>query len=212
MIHNLVVVLFGVTLLYISTTSRLGGYVKVLSVQGFLLFLFALSHAGTLKLGHTLILGFETLVVKAVVTPLFIHYIIEKLEIKRVTEPYVDNFVSLIATTTVISLSFILSVALRNAGAGVDVLTFSISISAVVVGLLIVITNAKLITHVMGFLVLENGVFMMSLSLASEVPVVVEAGVLLDVFMGVFLMGIFLNRMKSTFESSDVTLLRRLKD
>ncbi|KWT85080.1 hypothetical protein [Candidatus Magnetominusculus xianensis] len=212
MIHNLVVVLFGVTLLYISTTSRLGAYIKVLSVQGLLLFLFSLSHAGNMKLGHTMILAFETLVVKAAVTPLFIHYIIEKLDIKRVTEPYIDNFISLIVATAIISVSFVLSVALRNAGSGVDVLTFSISISAVVIGLFIVITNQKLITHVMGFLVLENGVFMMSLSLASEVPVVVEAGVLLDVFMGVFLMGIFLNRMKSTFESSDVTLLRRLKD
>ncbi len=212
MIHNSVVVLFGVTLLYISTTSRLGGYVKILSIQGILLFLFSLSHAETLKLGHTLILTFETLVVKAIVVPVFIHYIIIKLDIRRVTEPYIDNFLSLIVATIIISISFVLSVALRNAGAEVDVLTFSISISAVVIGLFIVITNQKLITHVMGFLVLENGVFMMSLSLASEVPVIVEAGVLLDVFMGVFLMGIFLNRMKSTFESSDVSRLTRLTD
>ncbi|KJR42087.1 NAD-dependent dehydrogenase subunit [Candidatus Magnetoovum chiemensis] len=212
MLNYLSLVLFGATLLYISTTSRLGAYVKILAMQGVLLFLAAMTHTHSFGFFHTAFITFETLIVKAALIPAFIFFIIKQIGIKRETEPYIDNFFSLIAATFIIALSFVLSVMISKQTGGIDVLAFGISLSAVIVGLFIMVTCKKIITHVMGYLVLENGVFLMSLGLAAEVPILVEAGVLLDVFIGLFLMGIFINKVKSSFDSADVSELTRLAD
>jgi len=212
MLEQAAVVLFGMSLLYISTTSRLGAYIKVLIIQGFMLFVLALAHAETLGAGHTAFIAFETVVVKALVVPYFITRLMNKMDVRRDAESYIDNFLSLIFATTVIVLSFALAVALKAVDRTVDVLTLGVSLSAVVMGLFIMTTRKKLITHVMGYLVLENAIFMLSLSIAAEVPTIVEAGVLLDVFMGVFLMGIMINKIKSEFETEEVDELCELKD
>jgi len=69
-----------------------------------------------------------------------------------------------------------------------------------------------LIIHVAGFLVLENGIFLFGTAVVSELPMMIEIGVLLDVFVVVFLMGIALNRISSTLSGFEVTSLDRLKD
>jgi hydrogenase-4 component E len=212
MLEQAAAVLFGISLLYISTTSRLGAYIKVLVVQGLMLFVLALAHSEALGAGHAAFIAFETVVVKALVVPFFISSLMKKMDVRRDAESYIDNFLSLIAATTVIVLSFALAVALKEVDRTVDVLTLGVSLSAVVMGLFIMTTRKKLITHVMGYLVLENGIFMLSLSIAAEVPTIVEAGVLLDVFMGVFLMGIMINKIKSEFETEEVEELCELKD
>ena len=85
-------------------------------------------------------------------------------------------------------------------------------VCAVIVGMFIIIFRKKLIVHVAGFLVLENGIFLFGTSVASEMPLLIEIGSLLDVFVVVFLMGIALNKISSTFSGADVTQLKRLKD
>lgn len=213
MLNDIAVVLLGISLTYIAGTSRLGAYVKILAIQGVLLFLCAINHAETLGFFHTLFIAFETLVVKATILPMFIYFIIKNVDIKRETEPYISNFLSVIVVMAMVGMSFTGAAAMENIGGSeIDVLTMGVSLSALVVGLFIMISRKKLITHVMGYLVLENGVFLLSLALANDVPVIVEMGVLLDLFIGVFLMGIFLNRIKSTFDSADVSELTRLSD
>ncbi|QWR78747.1 hypothetical protein [Candidatus Magnetomonas plexicatena] len=212
MINQIAVILFGVTILYIATTSRISAFVIILSVQGIMLFLASIAQTETLKLTHALFIAFETIVVKAAILPLFIRHIIKTMGIKRETDPSLGSFMMLVLSTIIMSLSFVLSSILKQAGSNINVLNFSVSLSAVIIGMLIITTRKKIISHVMGFLVLENGAFMMSLSLAPGVPIVVEAGVLFDVMIVVFLMGIFVNNMKSAFEDSDVSKLTRLSD
>jgi hydrogenase-4 component E len=66
--------------------------------------------------------------------------------------------------------------------------------------------------HVVGFLILENGIFLFGTSVAAEMPTIVELGAMLDVFVVVFLMGIAINKISSTFAKQDVTVLGKLKD
>ncbi|MBF0564535.1 MAG: hypothetical protein HQK89_04775 [Nitrospirae bacterium] len=194
--------LFGGSILFISTTSRLDSYLKILTLQGVLLFLMVIGHADTLGLLHTALLTLQTLVVKAIAIPLSIYYILKKLEIKRETGRYIGGFLSLVVATAILVMSFVLAVIMKHAGSGVDVLSFGVSMSSIVYGLVGVITRTKFITQVMGYLIFENGVFMMSLALSARAPVIVEAGVALDVFVGVFLIVIFLYRIKSSFIST----------
>jgi hydrogenase-4 component E len=165
-----------------------------------------------MELFHALFISFETLAVKALLVPLFIQYIILKIGIRRDTEANMHFFLSLIIATVILVFSFILAFVIASVERSIHVLNFAPSVAAILIGLFIMTTRKKLITHVMGYLVMENGIFLLSLALATEVPIIVEVGVLLDIFIGVFLMGIFLNKIQSTLESSEIKELAQLAD
>jgi len=79
-------------------------------------------------------------------------------------------------------------------------------------GFLLVVSRRKAVTQVLGFLMLENGVFVFGLLLSDIMPVMVEAGVLLDLFAAVFVMGIVLFHINREFSSLDTEKLSALKD
>jgi hydrogenase-4 component E len=64
----------------------------------------------------------------------------------------------------------------------------------------------------MGYLVIENGVFILSLAVGNEMPMLVNLGIMLDIFASVFLLGIFINRIGDVLKDVDVDQLKNLKD
>ena len=95
---------------------------------------------------------------------------------------------------------------------GVNAVYLGAAISAVITGLFIIVSRKKIITHVMGFVMMENGIFLLSLSVSGEMPFIVNFGVLLDLFIAVFLLGLFISRINSTFDELEIDSLSELKD
>jgi len=87
-----------------------------------------------------------------------------------------------------------------------------VALSTVMVGLTVLTTRSKALTQVVGYLILENGIYVFGLSQAERVPFLVEVGVLLDVFAGVFIMGIVVFHINREFDSIDSARLTELKD
>jgi len=87
-----------------------------------------------------------------------------------------------------------------------------VALSTVIIGLLILTTRNKALTQVVGYLILENGIYVFGLSQAERVPFLVEVGVLLDVFAGVFIMGIVVFHINREFDSLDSARLTELRD
>ena len=79
-------------------------------------------------------------------------------------------------------------------------------------GFLLLTTRRKAITQVVGYLILENGIFVMGLTLLEAMPFLVEIGVLLDLFVGIFVMGIIINHINREFSSLDTARLSALKE
>jgi hydrogenase-4 component E len=79
-------------------------------------------------------------------------------------------------------------------------------------GLLLICARKKAITQVLGFLVLENGISVFGSGLLLEYGLVVELGILLDVFALVFILGIAVFQINRTFSSTDTDKLNRLGD
>lgn len=207
---NLILLSFLATLFFIVTAWRLVTYLQILALQGILLFaaaFFSLSSMHTLNLAFILL---ETVIVKALAIPLFLSYILKKNNITREAEPLVPVFISLVLMVSTVILLFFLSYA---SGYNIlDNLFFVVSLSTVFTGLYIIMTRRKIITHMMGYLVIENGVFILSLAVGNEMPMMVNMGILLDVFASVLTLGIFLNKIGDVFKDGDVAQLRRLKD
>ena len=209
--ENVLSILFCLSLFCIAATSRVKAYVSVLRFQGILLtVLTGMQFAGHFSV-FALLLPVTLFTVKAVLVPRYISRILLRINVQRTIEPTIQQFTLLLLV--IFSMSVIFFAAHFLSGkVSVDTIPFATGFSAVITGMFIIIFRKKLIIHVAGFLVLENGIFLFGTSVASKMPLLIEIGSLLDVFVVVFLMGIAINRISSTFSGVDVTALRRLKD
>ncbi|MDP2874900.1 MAG: hypothetical protein Q8O00_01875, partial [Holophaga sp.] len=86
------------------------------------------------------------------------------------------------------------------------------SLTTLFTGFLILTTRRRALTQVVGYLVLENGVYLFSLLLVKNMPLLVETGVLLDLVVGIFVMGIVINHIQQAFDSQDTQRLAHLRD
>ncbi|MCW3091349.1 MAG: hypothetical protein JWP81_2418 [Ferruginibacter sp.] len=207
---NVLLIIFTISLLYLGIAHRLLTYIKILVFQGIILFGIAfieLIQINALNLAFVLL---ETIAFKAIAIPLFLNYVIKKNRITRDAEPFLSNFISLIIITMIIISMFILSNAIDDSG--ISKIYFVVALSTLFTGLYIIVTRHKLITHVMGYLVIENGVFILSLAVGNEMPMLVNMGILLDIFASVFLLGIFVNKIGDILKDADVDQLKSLKD
>ncbi len=209
---DLLPVLMGITLLYLAVAGMVGAYIRVLVLQGILLFGFALNNISGLNITAFLFAAVETLLFKAILIPWFLNKTVKENGIKREIEPDISTFYSLFAVSVIFILGFTLAFGSTHFTSGVNPVAFGVSFSMIMTGLLLIVTRKKLITHIMGYMVMENGIFLLSLSLAREMPVIVALGISLDIFIGVLLAGVFISRIKSTFDDQDVDNLSTLRD
>jgi hydrogenase-4 component E len=207
-----IIVLFALTMFYVASASRIEAYIKAIAIQGVLLFLLVLLDYESGNLANLFFIIFETLAIKAVLIPVVLIKSVRKNGIHREIEPYIPNFFSLIIASAIFGLGFYAAYLTSKGGVSIRPFYFGVSISTIVTGLFFIITRKKIITHVMGFMLMENGIFLLSLAASKEMPFVVALGVLLDIFMAVYLLGLFVNKIHDTFEEVHVDTLQKLKD
>lgn len=207
---NILLILFTISLLYLAIANRLMTYVKILAIQGFILFGVAFIELIELNVANLILILLETVIVKALAIPIFMQYVIKKNKINREAEPFVSNFVSLIIVTMIIVATYIMSIFIKDPL--LNKIYFVTALSAVFCGLYFISSRKKIITHVISYIIIENGVFILSLAVGNEMPMLVNMGILLDVFVSVFLLGIFINKVGDVFSGGDVEELSNLKD
>jgi hydrogenase-4 component E len=209
MLHVLLII-FLISLFYMSIANRMSTYVNVLAMQGVLLFFVAfleLKHINTLNL---ILILLETIIFKSLAVPIFLKYVLKRNHITREAEPYLPNFVSLIITTFIVVTTILLSKTMEESY--LDKMYFVVALSTLFTGLYFIASRRKIITHVMGYLIIENGVFVLSLAVGNEMPMLVNLGIMLDIFASVLILGVFLNKIGDVFKDIDVNQLTNLKD
>jgi len=207
---DVLLITFLITLFYMSIANRMMTYLKVLAFQGVLLFVVVflqLSELNPINLGLILL---ETIVFKSLAVPLFMAYVLKRNNITRESEPYLPNFVSLIITTVIVVITILLANGVKDTH--LDKIFFVVALSSLFTGLYFIASRRKIITHVIGYLVIENGVFVLSLAVGNEMPMLVNLGIMLDIFASVLILGIFLNKIGDVFKDIDVNQLSNLKD
>lgn len=207
---NVLLIVFIITLLYVSIANRIITYVKVLSLQGFILFGVTFMQLQEINTLNLVLILLETIVFKAIAVPVFLDYLIKRNNITREAEPYIPNFLSLVITTIIIVVTILLANSVKDDH--LDKIFFIVALSTLFTGLYFIATRKKIITHVMGYLIIENGVFVLSLAVGNEMPMLVNLGVMLDIFASVLILGIFLNKIGDIFNNVDVDQLSNLKD
>jgi hydrogenase-4 component E len=207
---NVLLIIFTISLLYLGIANRLLTYVRIFAFQGLLLFGVSYIELTQITTLNLIFILFETIVFKTIAVPVFMSYVIRKNKITRDTEPYLPNFISLIIITGIIIVTFILSNTIGSSQ--INKIFFVVALSALFAGLYFVISRRKIITHVMGFLVVENGVFILSLAVGNKMPMLLNTGILLDFFLSFLVLGIFVNKIKDVFKEPDIHTLSQLRD
>jgi hydrogenase-4 component E len=94
------------------------------------------------------------------------------------------------------------------------VLLMITAITTLASGLFLLMARYKAITQVIGYLMMENGIYLFGTAMAKQTHTqyIVEFGVLLDLLVGIMIMGIVLNNINSSFDDVDTALLGQLKD
>lgn len=191
--------------------SRIRTLIHAVAFQGFILGLTPLlvhEHIGI----RVVLIVMATIALKAAVIPTMLLRAMRDLSIRREVEPLIGLTPSLIlgAVGTGFALAFARQLPLAESHAGG--LLVPASLSTVMTGFLILTTRIKAITQVVGYLILENGIFIFGLLLIEALPFLVEIGVLLDLFVGIFVMGIIINHINREFESVNTERLSALKE
>jgi hydrogenase-4 component E len=191
-------------------TARLSTCIRAVAAQGLLLGLLAFALASEVSL-HTAVIGAGTISLKTVLLPWFLTWAIREAAVRREVEPLVGFIASQLLGCVAVALAFAIAARLPLPDSGRELLV-SVSLATVMIGFIVLTTRRKAVTQVLGYLMLENGIFLFGLTQTESVPYLLELGVLLDVFVGVFIMGIVVFHINREFDSLDSARLSELKD
>jgi hydrogenase-4 component E len=207
---ELVLLLIVLTNFWVLGTTRLSSTIRATAFQGALLAALPIAFSTRLTF-HTLALAAGTLIVKSIVLPHFLFRAIREAAVRREIEPLIGFTTSMFSGAAAVALAFAIAPRLAWPEARSEMLV-PVALSTVIIGLIVLTTRNKAITQVVGYLLLENGIYTFGLSQAERVPFLIELGVLLDVFVGVFIMGIVVFHINREFDSLDSSRLTELRD
>jgi len=192
-------------------TSRLRSAISGSALQGVVLGALAIAVRGKLNL-ETVLIAVGAVVIKAFFIPGMLMRATREAAIRREIEPLIGFIPTVLLGAVGTGLSLMYARTLPLAPEHLGSLLVPASLSTVLTGFLLLITRRKAITQVVGYLILENGIFIMGLTLLEAMPFLVEIGALLDLFVGIFVMGIIINHINREFSSLDTARLSALKE
>jgi hydrogenase-4 component E len=209
---NILSVLLILSCLLLLGSSRLHVAIRVVAVQGVLLAVLPIIRSwGDIPLGIW-VLGLSTIVSKGIVLPWLMNVCLRHTGLRREIEPFIGFGASLLCGTVLLALAVWITARLQLTQGQVPLILAASSFFAMFCGLFLMVTRRKAITQSLAYLVMENGVYGIGVSMSLDFPFLVELGILLDVFVGVFLMGNLLFHLDHEFEHLDTDKLTELSD
>jgi hydrogenase-4 component E len=207
-----ILVFLALTSLLLLGSSRLVACIRIVAFQGILLgLLTVLAHHEQLSL-RPVLLAIAIITLKGAVFPWLLARVLREADVRREVEPFVSATVSLLIGTLVLALSLWLSQRLPLPAAPIATLVVPVALFTILAGLFLIVSRRTALTQVLGYLVLENGIYAFGVGLVQGTPMVVELGVLLDVFVAVFVMGIAIFHINREFDHIDADRLVVLRD
>ena len=212
---NALLALTLLSVLLSLASHRLVALVKIMAFQGIVVSLIPLFIEQHMTMGSILMLQVMILI-KGFLIPGFIYVAVKKIKIRREIEPIIGYHASLFTGLIFILVSAFIADQIHASQSlpGEHVLLMITAITTLASGLFLLMARHKAITQVIGYLMMENGIYLFGTALAKQTHTqyIVEFGVLLDLLVGIMIMGIVLNNINSTFDDVDTALLGQLKD
>ncbi|MBI4564215.1 MAG: hydrogenase [Planctomycetes bacterium] len=206
-----VMVLLVLTNLLLLGTSRLATCIRTVAIQGVALgTLPVLGHAHELSL-RLVLLAVGSASLKGVVFPFLLFRAMREADVRHEIEPFVGYTASILIGIGSLAVSVWASSRITLPGPAVSSLVLPAALFTILVGLFVIVSRRKALMQVIGYLAMENGIYAFGVVLVGEIPMLVELGVLLDVFVAVLVMGIAIYHIRREYDHIDVDELDALK-
>jgi hydrogenase-4 component E len=209
-LNALLVIVLALNLFTLGT-SRILTVIKVVSLQGILLGLMPLLIEEHVTLAAALA-AVVAILLKGLVIPFMLQRAMRDIHIKREVEPLIGFLPSMLLGALATGFALLFASSLPLADSHTTPLLVPASLATIFAGFILLTTRVKAITQVMGYLVLENGIYIFGMLLVGAMPLVVELGAMLDLFVAIFVICIMVNHIHRTFSSLDTRRMAALKD
>jgi hydrogenase-4 component E len=207
---DLALLLVALTNFAVLGTTRLSTCIRAIAAQGLLLGVLPLLLAPSLSV-QAWVLATGSVAVKGIALPWFLWWAIREALVRREVEPAIGFLASLLLGVAAVGLAFALAARLPLPELHAQLLVPA-SFATLVSGFIVLTTRLKAVTQVVGYLMLENGVYLFGLTQAHSLPFLLELGVLLDLLVAVFIMGIVVFHINREFDSISSGRLTELTD
>ncbi|HEU4731420.1 MAG TPA: hypothetical protein VFT22_26180 [Kofleriaceae bacterium] len=197
--------------LFVLGAGRLRAVIGATALQGVCLGVLAIAAHAEITF-EVVAVALVAVAFKALAIPRLLYRAMRDVAIVRDVEPLIGLIPSLVIGAAGTGFSVMFSQTLPMVASQQGSLILPSSFATVLTGCVVLTTRRKAITQVVGYLILENGIFIMGLSLLDAMPFMVEIGVLLDLFVAIFVMGIIINHVSREFASTDAAELASLKE
>jgi hydrogenase-4 component E len=209
---NTLSILLALTCIFLLGASRLRVSIRLVALQGILLGIAAILNG----IGHPnldgMAIGLGGMVLKGGLLPWLLGYVLRRSGAKLEIEPFVGFGASMLTGVILLALSAWLAFRVGIGSHELSPALFSVALFILLTGLFLIVSRRKAIAQTLGYLVMENGVYAVGVGIGHEFSFIVEMGVLLDVFVGVFLMGIMIFQIDQVFEHTDADRFTELSD
>ena len=153
-----------------------------------------------------------TLVTKVIVIPILLHRLIDRLNVKWDVETLINIPTTMLLGILLVVFAFNLALPIAKLSSSIAHSTLGIALACVLLSFMMMITRAKAVPQVIGFLSMENGLFFAATAATYGMPMVVEFGIAFDVLVGMFILGVFMFQIREQFDSLDIRHLEKLKE
>jgi hydrogenase-4 component E len=208
--------LFAALLLLLAfamlTQRRILSLINLFALQGVVLVLSTLVVAYSTNQSHLYYSALLTFVLKVLLLPWIMHRLIRALNVRWDVETLINIPATMLIGIVLVIFAFNLATPISQIAGTVTKSTIGIATACILLAFLMMITRRKAVSQVIGFLAMENGLFLAATSATYGMPMVVELGIALDVLIGVLILGVFMFQIREQFDSLDIRHLEKLKD
>jgi len=206
-----ILIFLVLTNLMLLGISRLGSCIKLVAIQGIALGLLPLTIGHGRLEWHLILFAAIFIALKGAGFPWILSRTLREINARREVEPFVGYGLSLVMGPLVLASCLWIGGNLPLPTKTVSSLVVPVALFTIMVGLFLIVSRKKALTQVLGYLVLENGIYTFGMALAHQQPILVEMGILLDVFVAVFVMGITIFHINREFDHIDTDQLSSLR-
>ena len=198
------ILLYVVTLVYLSITERFRNFASLIGLQGWLLFGIALIRLHAANPAELAFVALETLLFKGILVPWLLFAVIRRTRINRVKRSGSSQSGSLLLSLVALAVSASLTYCIADPT--VDLVFFGVALYSLLSGLILIVLRRRI------FLVIENGVFLFSTAIGVEMPLLINFAILLDILISVLMLGIFFTKIDDKLHADDADSLTNVKD
>jgi hydrogenase-4 component E len=190
--------------------DRLYALLNVFALHAMLLALSVAWQAYVQDAPHLYVTAAIALVFKAIVIPIALHRIIQRLGIHREVETVLGIGPTMIAGMGLVALSMVLMLRVTPEADPLAREDLAFALSVLLLGLLVMVTRRNAVSQVVGFMSLENGLILAATG-AKGMPLVVEISVAFSILIAFIVIGVFLFRIRERFDTVDIEALDQFR-